>query len=212
MATSRREFVWRSVAAASTVLVPPGCDRRGLGAAVPIAKKADLEFEPGYLKLEREGELEKREKALWEILASCEICARGCGADRLSGETGVCSTPARIKVHSAGPHYGEERELVGGGGDGACPDVCPQDLELPPRRPLLRHQPAFCSASGHMRGGGVTFSSTNRGRDRRWVKLALPLSPRPTSGLSSARASRRSKASRLPARVQAPSGAPPRSR
>jgi putative pyruvate formate lyase activating enzyme len=118
MATSRREFVWRSVAAASTVLVPPGCDRRGLGAAVPLAEKADLEFEPGYLKLEREGELEKREKALWEILASCEICARGCGADRLSGETGVCSTPARIKVHSAGPHFGEERELVGSGGSG----------------------------------------------------------------------------------------------
>ena len=27
----------------------------------------------------------------------------------------------------------------------------------------------------------VTFSSTNRGRNRRWVKLALPLSPRPNS-------------------------------
>ena len=118
MATSRREFVWRSVAAASTVLVPPGCDRRSLGAAVPLAKDAAVEFEPGYLKLEREGELEKREEALWEILASCEICARGCGADRLGGETGVCSTPARIKVHSAGPHFGEERELVGSGGSG----------------------------------------------------------------------------------------------
>jgi len=118
MATSRREFVWRSVAAASTVLAPPGCDRRGTSEAVPLAKEAELEFEPSYLKLEREGELEKREKALWEILASCEICARGCGANRLGGETGVCSTRARIKVYSAGPHFGEERELVGSGGSG----------------------------------------------------------------------------------------------
>jgi putative pyruvate formate lyase activating enzyme len=118
MATSRREFVWRSVTAASTVLVPPGCRGRGLGEAVPLAADADAEFEPGYLKLERAGELAKREDALWEILASCEICARGCGADRLAGDTGVCSTPARIKVHSAGPHYGEERELVGSGGSG----------------------------------------------------------------------------------------------
>ena len=118
MATSRREFVWRSLAAASTVLVPPGCDRKGLGEAVPLAKDTNLEFEPGYLKLECGGELVKREETLWEMLSSCEVCARGCGANRLAGETGVCSTRARIKVHSAGPHYGEERELVGRGGSG----------------------------------------------------------------------------------------------
>ncbi len=118
MATSRREFVWRSVVAMSTILVPPGCDRRGLGEAVPLAKDTHLEFEPGYLKLERKGELVKREEALWEMLSSCEVCARGCGANRLAGETGVCSTTARIKVHSAGPHFGEERELVGRGGSG----------------------------------------------------------------------------------------------
>jgi putative pyruvate formate lyase activating enzyme len=118
MATSRREFVWRSAAAVTTVLVPPGCRRRGLGEAVPLANGANLEFEPGYLKLASEGELKKREKALWEILESCEICARGCGVNRLAGETGVCSTTARIKVYSAGPHFGEERELVGRGGSG----------------------------------------------------------------------------------------------
>ena len=118
MATSRREFVWRSVVAVSTILVPPGCDRRGLGEAFPLAKDTHFEFEPGYLKLERKGELVKREEALWEMLSSCEVCARGCGANRLAGETGVCSTTARIKVHSAGPHFGEERELVGRGGSG----------------------------------------------------------------------------------------------
>ena len=46
MATSRREFVWRSLAVASTVLVPPGGDRRGLGEAVPLAKEKHHEWEP----------------------------------------------------------------------------------------------------------------------------------------------------------------------
>jgi putative pyruvate formate lyase activating enzyme len=117
MATTRREFVCRSAVAAGTVLVPVGCCWKGSCAAQPAAKKNEPEFEPGYVKLGN-AELAKREEALWQILESCEICARGCGANRLAGETGVCSTPAKIKVHSAGPHYGEERELVGRGGSG----------------------------------------------------------------------------------------------
>jgi putative pyruvate formate lyase activating enzyme len=76
------------------------------------------EFEPGYLALERSGELARREEALWRRLAECDICARGCGANRLAGETGVCSTPARFKVYSSGPHFGEEDELVGRNGSG----------------------------------------------------------------------------------------------
>ena len=118
MATSRREFVLRSVAAAGSMLVPPGCEPGVLEEDVAPTDETSVEIEPGYLKLEREGELARREEALWEILSSCEICARGCGADRLAGEVGVCSTPAKIKVHSAGPHFGEERELVGRGGSG----------------------------------------------------------------------------------------------
>jgi putative pyruvate formate lyase activating enzyme len=97
---------------AGAVVVPPGCEVGGRAAGTTG------DFEPGYVKLERTGELAKREEALWERLGECSICARGCGADRISGETGVCSTPARIKVHSAGPHFGEERELVGRGGSG----------------------------------------------------------------------------------------------
>jgi putative pyruvate formate lyase activating enzyme len=118
VATSRREFVLRSVVTAGAVLAPPGCEERDLEEAVPFAGGTDVDLEPGYLKLEREGELARREEALWEILSSCEICARGCGANRLAGEVGVCSTTAKIKVRSAGPHYGEERELVGRGGSG----------------------------------------------------------------------------------------------
>ncbi len=60
-----------------------------------------------------------------------------------------------------------DAELVGGGRYGPGSDVRAQDLELPPRRPLLRHQPTFRATNGHTFGGPVTFSSTNRGLTER---------------------------------------------
>ena len=78
-----------------------------------------------------------------------------------------------------------DAELVGGSRDGAGSDVRPQHLELAPCRPLLRHHPAFCRSTVHSFGRLVTFSSTNRGRNRRWAKLALPLSPRPLADIPS---------------------------
>jgi len=117
MATSRREFVWQSAAAVSAVLVPPGCEG-GQDPTKKTAAKPAAEFEPGYLALGRSGELARREEALWQRLAECDVCARGCCANRLAGETGVCSTPAQFKVNSSGPHFGEEDELVGRNGSG----------------------------------------------------------------------------------------------
>ena len=78
-----------------------------------------------------------------------------------------------------------DAELVRRGSHGPCPDVRTQDLELPARRALLHHQLAFRYAASRDLASGVTFSSTNRGRNRRWAKLALPLSPRPTSSPAS---------------------------
>jgi putative pyruvate formate lyase activating enzyme len=116
MTTSRREFLQRSATIAGAVLVPPGCE--GDSARVADVAPDSSGFKPAYLELERNGELAKREQTLWKMLESCEICARGCGANRAAGEIGICSTTSKIKVHSAGPHYGEERELVGRGGSG----------------------------------------------------------------------------------------------
>ncbi len=87
----------------------------GLGAMAAAPPGA---FEPAYLKLARAGELEARANALREIYRSCRLCPRQCGANRLKGETGVCRLPARAKVYSAHPHFGEERPLVGRGGSG----------------------------------------------------------------------------------------------
>jgi putative pyruvate formate lyase activating enzyme len=116
---SRREFLWQSIAAAGGVMFPGGCSQNGGQRARSAAVLEDDQgFEPAFIALEREGELERREAELWQMLADCEGCARGCGANRLAGDTGVCSSTARLKVASAGPHFGEERELVGRGGSG----------------------------------------------------------------------------------------------
>jgi len=47
----------------------------------------------------------------------CRLCPRDCGVDRTQGH-GYCGAPADLRVASAGPHFGEERPLVGAGGSG----------------------------------------------------------------------------------------------
>ena len=77
-----------------------------------------MDWEPGYLALARSGELAARAARLWGMLASCELCPRRCRANRLEGERGVCGSTARLRVHSAAPHFGEESPLVGYRGSG----------------------------------------------------------------------------------------------
>ena len=106
MASSRRRFLHDSLAAVGGLALPlPGEAR----AARP---------EPSYLRLAREGRLKKIEKDLWDILEECRLCPRACGVNRREGTRGTCSSTARLKVASQGPHFGEERPLVGRGGSG----------------------------------------------------------------------------------------------
>jgi len=53
-----------------------------------------------------------------EILKNCTLCPRNCGVDRTSGEKGFCETGDKPFVSSWGPHFGEERPLVGRFGSG----------------------------------------------------------------------------------------------
>ena len=85
---------------------------------VPEATKTAAPYEPAYLQLERLGKLQAIESELWEIFRRCNFCPRSCAADRIKGEKGVCSSTARLKVHAADPHFGEEKPLVGRGGSG----------------------------------------------------------------------------------------------
>jgi putative pyruvate formate lyase activating enzyme len=80
--------------------------------------KIDPDFEPGYLKLHKTGELKKRGDELWNIMEECELCPRQCGVNRLDGDEGFCEASSQLEITSFHPHFGEERPLVGKGGSG----------------------------------------------------------------------------------------------
>lgn len=114
------------------LLLLSGCGQRTGSAARPVADggeptgarqtaaaaRIDPDFEPGYLRLQRSGELEERGRSLWSLMEGCRLCPRECGAARLSGETGFCDSSAQLRVSSYHPHHGEELPLRGTGGSG----------------------------------------------------------------------------------------------
>jgi len=51
-------------------------------------------------------------------LRECRCCPRGCGVDRLAGETGFCGIDSRVMVSHAGLHFGEEPPISGTRGSG----------------------------------------------------------------------------------------------
>ncbi|HAF71346.1 MAG: Radical SAM domain protein [Acetothermia bacterium 64_32] len=72
---------------------------------------------PAYLGLSCR-ELLARAEALRELASPCRLCPRGCGVRRAQGERGACRAGLSPWVASFGPHFGEERVLVGHGGSG----------------------------------------------------------------------------------------------
>lgn len=74
-------------------------------------------FRPAYKNLSRSEFDEKIERA-GEIIRDCTLCPRLCHVDRTSGERGYCGTGDKPFVSSWGPHFGEERPLVGRHGSG----------------------------------------------------------------------------------------------
>lgn len=74
--------------------------------------------DPGYLLLERSGELLRRAEAAWSMLSPCELCPHRCGALRLQGETGVCRMGATLKLSSWNLHPWEEPPISGTRGSG----------------------------------------------------------------------------------------------
>ena len=100
---------------------PPGAP--GDGRKKPLsgnsAAATDAPFQPAYLKLHESGELKKRGQDLWKLMNPCKLCPRTCGVDRLSGKKGFCDASSKLVIASFGPHFGEEKPLVGRGGSGA---------------------------------------------------------------------------------------------
>jgi putative pyruvate formate lyase activating enzyme len=109
--TTETAAATEAVAAAETVAATE--------TAVETATQIGVDFEPGYLKLHKTGELQRRAERLWEIAESCRLCPRQCGVNRLEGMIGFCQSPGvQLVVSSFHPHFGEERPLVGNGGSG----------------------------------------------------------------------------------------------
>ena len=114
MAPSRRSFI-------QCCLMAAGAAALG-GAGTPALSDMPIlsgdARNPGYLELERSGELERRERALWAMLKSCSLCPRQCHVDRLAGEKGVCGSAEAFRVASYGPDFGNEQAIRGTRGSG----------------------------------------------------------------------------------------------
>ncbi|MDH5768629.1 MAG: radical SAM protein [Nitrospirota bacterium] len=74
-------------------------------------------FTPSYLLLPP-GVLTDKVREAEEILKECTLCPRECRVDRTSGHIGFCRTENKPFISSWGPHFGEERPLVGRFGSG----------------------------------------------------------------------------------------------
>lgn len=71
-----------------------------------------------YLTLLAENKLEQRVVALEELLASCTVCPKDCGNDRLNDEIAACYSGRLPIVSSYTAHFGEEPCLSGTNGAG----------------------------------------------------------------------------------------------
>jgi len=74
--------------------------------------------QPGYISLYRSGELARRAERLEARLASCDLCPRQCGVNRLQDEHGFCHSGRLPIVAAVCPHHGEEPALSGSQGSG----------------------------------------------------------------------------------------------
>ncbi len=73
---------------------------------------------PSYLALHESGALRERVKAAYDLMGECRVCPRECHARRSDELSCYCGGGTHARVCSAGPHFGEERPLVGRGGSG----------------------------------------------------------------------------------------------
>lgn len=74
--------------------------------------------QPSYLRLLREGVLQKRVDALERLLEQCTVCPRDCLNNRLNDEISACYSGRLPIVSSYTAHFGEEPPLVGTHGAG----------------------------------------------------------------------------------------------
>lgn len=85
----------------------------------PPTEQPPKTFRPAFLDLLESGEPARRVDAAYQHLEDCDLCARYCYINRRETTKGaVCRTGELARVHSAGPHHGEEDPLRGRNGSG----------------------------------------------------------------------------------------------
>ena len=117
MALSRRDFIKNAIIAAGTAALGSFGFVRKLFAGG--ASESTGGQPRRYVDLERSGELERRERALWELFSPCRLCPRLCGANRTAGMAGACSAAENFSVASFGPDFGNEAPIRGTRGSGS---------------------------------------------------------------------------------------------
>jgi putative pyruvate formate lyase activating enzyme len=80
-------------------------------------KRSD--FRAAYLAAYDQGLFPERIERAFSLMKECTICPRACRIDRTQGEKGFCRAGGLPEISSYGPHFGEERPLVGFNGSGA---------------------------------------------------------------------------------------------
>ncbi len=122
MKTNRRSFFRSLLAAFTGSLLPLSvmvrAQSKSVNTLTDSKNMANNRSEPKYLKLFRNGELEKRGEALWDMMESCTLCPRDCKTNRLENNRGRCNANSEVEVASVSPHFGEEPPLVGRNGSG----------------------------------------------------------------------------------------------
>lgn len=73
---------------------------------------------PSYLKLLKTGALSGRVRAAIKQLDSCDLCPHLCHVGRNAGKFGFCRAGSKAVISDFGPHFGEEKPLVGRYGSG----------------------------------------------------------------------------------------------
>ncbi len=76
------------------------------------------EFEPGYVRLWKSGELARRAERALARLEDCVLCPRNCHVNRLINKTAACKSGRYALVSSHFAHFGEEDCLRGWRGSG----------------------------------------------------------------------------------------------
>ena len=118
--SSRRKFIKNSLLTAGAITLG-GLGLHGCTSARGNSTNSQSAngYTPKYIALEKSGELERCERALWAKMERCNLCPRNCGVNRMAGRKGICSSDHTLRVASSQITWGEERVIVGSGGAGS---------------------------------------------------------------------------------------------